>query len=141
MEVIVSKCMERLIELLDNSEDAGTEEIVESISRFSTDGSEAVDSEKLQSRKAVMARMLGKSLQAGDAVFERVSRAVYTAARGVVLGGTGLKGKNLAETTLRQIGAAVLTDKLIKAAEVLVVAAAVSVSVHGQWYTQLTGNM
>lgn len=141
MEVIVSKCIERLLELLDHTEDAGIEEIVESISRFSTDGSEAVDSEKLQSRKAVMARMLGKSLQAGDAVFERVSRAVYAAARGVVLGGTGLKGKNLAETSLRQVGAAVLTDRLMKAAEVLVVAATVSVSVHGQWYTQLTDNM
>ncbi|KAF3444466.1 hypothetical protein FNV43_RR14158 [Rhamnella rubrinervis] len=139
VEVIVSKCTERLIELLEHSEDAGIEEIVESISKFSEE--DEVDSEKLQSRKAVMARMLGKSLQAGDAVFEKVSRAVYTAARVVLLGGSGPKGRNMAETGLRQIGAAVVTDKLVEAAEVLVVAASVSVSVHGQWYAQLTDSM
>lgn len=141
MEVIVSKCTERLIKLLDHSEDAGIEEIVESISKFSGDDNEVVDSEKIQSRKVVMARMLGKSLQAGDAVFEKVSLAVYAAARGVVLGGSGPKGRKLAETALRQIGAAVVIDKLVEAAEVLVVAASVSVSVHGQWYAQLTDNM
>lgn len=141
MEAIVSKCTERLVDLLDHSEDASIEEIVESISRFSVDDDEVVDSEKLQSRKVVMARMLGKSLQAGDAVFEKVSRAVYVAARGVVLGGSGPKGRNLAEAALRQVGAAVMTDRLVEAAEVLVVAASVSVSVHGQWYAQLTDNM
>lgn len=140
MEAIVSKCTERVVDLLDHSEDASIEEIVESISRFSVDDDEVVNSEKLQSRKVVMARMLGKSLQAGDAVFEKVSRAVYVAARGVVLGGSGPKGRNLAEAALRQVGAAVMTDRLVEAAEVLVVAASVSVSVHGQWYAQLTDN-
>ncbi|POO04205.1 T-complex [Trema orientale] len=139
MEGIMSECSERLVELLDHVEDAGIEEIVESISRFSPEGN--VDSQKLQSRKVVMARMLAKSLQAGDPVFERVSCAVYRAARGVVLGGSQPNGRKLAETALRQVGAAVLSKKLVEAAEVLVVAATVSVSVHGPWYTTLTDNM
>ena len=139
MEGIVSECSERLVQLLDRVEDAGIEEIVESISRFSTVGNE--DSEKLQSLKVVMARMLAKSLQAGDPVFERVSSAVYRAARGVVLGGSGPHGRKLAETALRQVGAAVVTKELVEAAEVLVVAATISVSVHGPWYTVLTDNM
>lgn len=141
MEGIVSECIERLVELLDVVEDAGIEEIVESISRFSVNGHEDGDVQKLQSRKAVMARMLARSLQAGDPVFEKVSRAVYTSARGVVLGGSGPHGRKLAEMALRQVGAAALSKRLVEAAEVLVVAATVSVSVHGPWYTQLADNM
>lgn len=127
--------------VLDSVEDAGMEEIVESISDFANDSKEVVDNEKLRSRKAVIGRMLAKSLQAGDPVFERVSRAVYMAARGVVLGGSGLVGRKLAETALRQVGAAALTDSVVEAAEVLVVAATISVSVHGPWYIHLTDNM
>ncbi|EXB87373.1 hypothetical protein L484_016720 [Morus notabilis] len=141
MEGIVSECIERLVELLDVVEDAGIEEIVESISRFSVNSLEDGDVQKLQSRKAVMARMLARSLQAGDPVFEKVSRAVYASARGVVLGGSGPHGRKLAEMALRQVGAAVLSKRLVEAAEVLVVAATVSVSVHGPWYTQLTDTM
>lgn len=141
MENVVSKCTERLLELLDHAEDAGIEEIVETISRFSSEHEELVNFDKLQPRKAVMARMLGKSLQAGDPIFERVSRAVYLAARGLVLGGTGPKGRKLAELALRKVGAATLTEKVVEAAEVLVVAANVSVGVHGPWYTNLTEKM
>ncbi|XP_068307561.1 uncharacterized protein [Pyrus communis] len=141
MEHIVSKCTERLLGTLDSVEDAGMEEIVESISDFSIDSNKVVDSEKLRSRKAVMTSMLGRSLQAEDPVFKRVSRAVYTAARGVVLGGSGSLGRKLAETALRQVGAVALTDSLGEAAEVLVVAATVSVSVYGPWYIHLTENM
>ncbi|KAH9751389.1 T-complex protein 11 [Citrus sinensis] len=141
MEDVVSKCTERLLELLDHAEDAGIEEIVETISRFSSEDEESVNLDKLQLRKAVMARMLRKSLQAGDPIFERVSRAVYLAARGLVLGGTGPKGRKLAELALRKVGAATLIEKVVEAAEVLVVAANVSVSVHGPWYTNLTEKM
>ncbi|KAL6297528.1 hypothetical protein ACE6H2_005670 [Prunus campanulata] len=141
MESIVSKCIERLLGVLDSVENAGMEEIVESISDFANDSKEVVDTEKLRSRKAVIGRMLAKSLQAGDPVFERVSRAVYMAARGVVLGGSGPVGRKLAETALQQVGAAALTDSVVEAAEVLVVAATVSVSVHGPWYIHLTDNM
>lgn len=141
MESIVSKCIERLLGVLDSVENAGMEEIVESISDFANDSKEVVDTEKLRSRKAVIGRMLAKSLQAGDPVFERVSRAVYMAARGVVLGGSGPVGRKLAETALRQVGAAALTDSVVEAAEVLVVAATISVGVHGPWYIHLTDNM
>lgn len=141
MESMVSKCTEQLLDLLDRVEDAGIEQIVEIISVFPEHGDEVVDTEKLQSRRVVMARMLAKSLQAGDPVFEKVSRAVYLAARGVVLGGSGLRGIKLAETALRQVGAAVLTKRVVEAAEVLVVAATVSVSVHEPWYINLTATM
>ncbi|OMO74240.1 T-complex 11 [Corchorus capsularis] len=137
MESIISNCTEQLLKLLDRDEDVGIEGIVEIISDFSRDG----DTEKLQIRKAVMARMLAKSLQAGDAVFNKVSRAVYLAFRGIVFGGSGTNGKKLAEIALRQVGASSLTERVVKAAEVLVVAATVSINVHGPWYTNLIGKM
>lgn len=141
MEGIISECVERLVELLDRAGDAGIEEIVESISQFSINGNEIGDSQKLLSRKAVMARVIARSLQAGNPIFEKVSRAVYTSARGVVLGGSGPQGRKLAEIALRQVGAGLLSKRLVEAAEVLVVAATVSVSVHGHWYAQLTDKM
>ncbi|KAK4855765.1 hypothetical protein QYF36_010650 [Acer negundo] len=141
MENIISKCTERLMELLDHAEDAGLEEIVEIISKFSSGDDKVVDAEKLQSRKVVMAGMLAKSLQAGDPVFERVSRAVYLATRGVVLGGSGPNGRKLAEVALRQVGAAMLSERVVEAAEVLVVVATVSVNVHGPWYINITDKM
>src|ERR1041384_4410216 len=93
MDNIISKCTENLLELLDRVEDIGIEQIVEMVSRLMEDGEEAENIEKLQSRKLVLARMLAKSLQAGDPIFEKVSRAVFLAARGVVLGGSGPRGR------------------------------------------------
>ncbi|KAK8558569.1 hypothetical protein V6N13_098221 [Hibiscus sabdariffa] len=141
METIISSCTKGLSELLDRIEDVGIGGIVEIISRFAR----VTDDEKVQTRKVMMARMLAKSLQAGDAVFEKVRRAVYLAFRGVVFGGSGVYGRKLVEISLRQVGAGsgagLLSERVVKAAEVLVVAATVSVSVHGPWYTTLTGNM
>uniref|UniRef100_A0A2P2LSL0 Uncharacterized protein MANES_07G019200 n=2 Tax=Rhizophora mucronata TaxID=61149 RepID=A0A2P2LSL0_RHIMU len=136
MEDIVSKCTKQLLQVLDQIDDVGIEEIVDVISGFSHNGTE-----KLQSRKLVMGRMLAKSLQAGDPVFKKVSRAVYLAARGVVLGGSGPQGRKLAEMALQQIGAVMLTERVVQAAEVLVVVATVSVRVHGPWYVNLIENM
>ena len=142
VESIISNCTEQLSELSDRVEDVGIEEIVEIISRFSRDGDKVTDDEKkLQTRKVVMARMLAKSLQAGDAVFEKVSGAVYLAFRGIVFGGSGTHGIKLAEIALRKVGAGSLTKKVVKAAEVLVVAATVSISIHRPWYVNLIGNM
>nr|GEY74285.1 T-complex protein 11 [Tanacetum cinerariifolium] len=102
----------------------------------------ANDSTKTQSRRLVMARMLRKSVQAGHPIFVKVLRAVYLATRGVVLGGSGTKGRELAEKlALRQVGAAVLTDKLVNFTEVLGVIARVSKNVHGLWYARLIENM
>ncbi|KAJ7968051.1 T-complex 11 [Quillaja saponaria] len=141
MENIVLKCVERLSELLDRVEDAGLEDIVEVVSDFSEVDDKVIDPDRLQSRKTVTSRMLAKSLQAGDAVFEKVSRAVYVAARAVVLGGSGPRGRELAEMALRKVGAVMLTERVVEAAEVLVVASIISLGVHGPWYIHLTDNM
>lgn len=142
MENTVSKCVKQLSELLDTVEDAGIPEIIETISGFLEHGSEHVKTpEKILARKEIMANTLAKSLRAGDAVFTRVSHAVYLAARGVVLGGSGLKGRELAETALRRMGAALLTEKVVEAAEEVVVVATVSRSVHGAWYEEVLKNL
>ncbi|XP_027193281.1 uncharacterized protein [Cicer arietinum] len=139
MENAVSMCAEQLLELLDRVEDANIEDIVGVICNLpSVDGE---DAGKVQSRKAVATRMVGKSLQAGDAVFERVFNAVYSALRGVVLGGTGPRGRKLAEMALLKVGAGALTDRVVEAARVLIVAATISVGVHGPWYKCLTDNV
>ena len=62
MENIVVRCGKEVLELLDRSEEAGIEEIAEIMSGFSRDGEEASNTNKLQARKAVMSRMLLKSL-------------------------------------------------------------------------------
>ncbi|KAM7252377.1 hypothetical protein ACFE04_024260 [Oxalis oulophora] len=134
MEQIIFKCTEQLLTLVDLNENTGIEQLIEVMCQ-------AADASKLQSGKPVMARMLAKSLQAGDPVFERVSIVVYKALRGVVLGGSGSQGRKLAEASLRQIGAVGLSDRVVEAAEVLVVAATVSETVHGPWYINLTRNM
>ncbi|KAJ4833964.1 hypothetical protein Tsubulata_048114 [Turnera subulata] len=108
---------------------------------FSQDGDKAVTSEKLQSRKLIMGRMLAKGLQSGDPIFEKVSRVVYLALRGIVLGGSGPRGRKLAEAALQQVGAVTLTDKVVVAAEELIVAASVSISIHGPWYVNLCDNV
>ncbi|KAK6945625.1 T-complex 11 [Dillenia turbinata] len=142
LENTISKCVEQLFKLLDNDQDAVIKEIIETMSKLLEDGDKSTsDGSKLLSGKEVMGRMLAKSLQTGDAVFLRVSHAVYLAARGVMLGGTGLKGRKLATIALRQVGAVLLVDRLVKAAEVLIVVATVSGSVHGSWYKFLIENM
>ncbi|CAN1804915.1 T-complex protein 11-like protein 1 [Linum perenne] len=142
MENILSKCSQELLQLLDGGEDIGIDEIVSVISSFPQPSEEGSDnSEKQKSRKEVMGRTLGRSLQAGDPVFGKVSRAVYLGVRGVVLGGSGTKGRKVAEAALRQVGAVGLTDRVVDAAQVLVVAADVSVGVHGAWYSTLVEGM
>lgn len=136
IEAAVSNCAQQLSNMLDRDENAGSEEITETIVKFTGDGN-AAEVEVLQSQSVVVSRMIRKCLQAGDAVFEKVSRAIYLGARGVVLGGSGGTGRRLAEMALRQVGGAVLTERMVKAAEVLVEAANVSVNVHEAWYVDL----
>lgn len=139
MENSVSKCGAELLDLLDRVEDADINDIVEVICNLpKIEGEEA---DKAESRKLVAARMVGKSLQAGDAVFEKVSNAVYSALRGVVLGGSGARGRKLAEMALTKVGSAFLTDKVVETAAVLIVASTISVGVHGPWYKHLADNM
>ncbi|PKI53029.1 hypothetical protein CRG98_026609 [Punica granatum] len=137
MENILSNSVRRVAELLDRAEDSGIEEIVDILSDFPSAGGKATDPECRLSRKAVMGRMLGKSLQAGDPIFERVANAVYLGLRAVVLGGKSPSSRKLTEMELRPIGAVVTTDRVVEAAEVLGMAASVSVQVHGQWYASI----
>lgn len=139
-EHIVLSSVKQLTNLLDTTKDAGIVDITEALTEVVDDGG-SVDNMKLQSIKNIMARMLTKSLQAGDPIFSRISHAIYLAARAVVLGGSGKHGRELAEIALRQVGATSLLDEVVGAASVLVVAATVSVNVHGPWYARLLENM
>lgn len=132
MDSLLSGCVKRLSQCLDTVADAGIQEIVEIL------GSDVEEDNKSVELKQIMARMLNKSLQEGDAIFTKVSRAVYLAFRGVVLGGNGTLGRELAEMALQKVGASLLLDDVVQASSVLVVAAKVSVIVHGPWYANMT---
>ncbi|XP_038684757.1 uncharacterized protein LOC119984742 isoform X1 [Tripterygium wilfordii] len=137
MESTLLKCTEQVLELIDHVEDVSIEEIVETMSGFLKISEKVVDTEKLRTRKLVMTRTLAKSLQAGDPVFQKVSHAVYLAARGVALGGNGPEGKKLAEIALQQVEAVALTGTVVEVAEVLGVMGTISIGVHGPWYRNL----
>ncbi|KAI7727118.1 hypothetical protein M8C21_018068 [Ambrosia artemisiifolia] len=141
METTIQKCSTDLLQILDTVENAGLEEIVEVLSKTADGFDKSSDPTKAESRRLVMARMLRKSVQAEDAVFVKVSRAVYLATRGVLLGGSGNRGRLLAEMALRQVGAAVLTDRVVEAGKVLGVMASVTERVHWPWYDQLIENV
>ncbi|KAH0766928.1 hypothetical protein KY285_002799 [Solanum tuberosum] len=141
MDKIVQGGAKAVSELLDSNNDAGIQEIISTLVKPLEHGDNGTDEMKLQQIKEIMARMLSKSLQAGDAIFVHVARAIYLAGRGVVLGGTGRQGRELAEAALRQVGATVLIDEIADATSVLVMAAHVTVNVHGPWYAQLVDNM
>lgn len=138
VDTILSTCAKRLCNLLDIVENVGILEIVEALGIVLVDCDS--DPKRLQARKQIIANMLIKSLQEGDVVYNRVSRNIYLAMRGVVLGGSGRKGRQLAEASLLPIGAGSLTGKVVEAAESLIVMAVVSVIVHGDWYRELIKN-
>ncbi|KAJ4823492.1 hypothetical protein Tsubulata_015516 [Turnera subulata] len=141
MENLISECAKQLSELLDNVEDAGIPDIVDTIGSLLKASCNGMDDETFQARQEVVASTLTKSLQSGDSVFERVSHAVYQAMRGAVLGGTGSKGRQLVTVALRRVGAALLLNRVMEAAEILVVLATVSCSIHGAWYEELLKEM
>lgn len=141
MEKTIVKCSMQLSETLDTIMDAGLEELVEVLSKIVEGLDKDDDVAKSESRKVVMARMLRKSVQAGDPVFVRVSRAVYLATRGVVVVGGGDRGREMAEKVLRQVGAAGLAEKVVEVGEVLGVMVRVSENVHGPWYARLIEHM
>jgi len=136
LENAVSELFRPLVKILDTSPDAGTEEIVEAmISTSALVGSPS--DEKIQARRQMITRVFLKSLQPGDVVFKKVSRAVYCAFRGAVLGGSGSTGHKLAEGAMRRVGAAKLVDRVLMASEKLIKVATVSSKVHGPWYEAL----
>ncbi|CAN6270120.1 unnamed protein product [Urochloa humidicola] len=136
LETAISKLFKTLVHILDSSSNAGTEEIVEAmISASASVGSPT--EEKIQARRQMITRVFLKSLQPGDVVFKKVSRVVYCAFRGVVLGGSSTKGQKLADAALRRIGAVKLVDRVVKAADVLIKVATLSEKIHGPWYGAL----
>ncbi|KAG8368800.1 hypothetical protein BUALT_Bualt15G0084400 [Buddleja alternifolia] len=137
MDRILSNGFKRLSDCVDSVADAGIKDMIEILSSAIEEVEKSVETKKLQPMKEIMARMLTKSLQDEDAVFTRVSQAVYLASRGAVLGGTGKQGRELAEMALQKVGAALLIDEVVQAASVLLVTAKVSVIVHGPWYANL----
>ncbi|CAN4098006.1 unnamed protein product [Withania somnifera] len=137
MEDMASKSVTKLFQLLDNVEDAGITEVVETLNHCL----EGDEPEKLQARKEIMANVLAKSLRAGDAIFTRVSRTVFLAAKAVLLCGNGAEGRQLAENALKRVGATLITGKLAEAMEDLLVVATVSARVHGSWYLELLNNV
>ncbi|KAL6560701.1 hypothetical protein OROGR_004260 [Orobanche gracilis] len=139
MDSILSGSFKRLSACLDSVADAGIPDIIEILSSAATEeDDESPGTTKLQPMKEIMSRMLSRSLQEEDAVFTRVSRAACLAVRGVLLGGTGKQGRELAEIALQKVGAALLIDEVVQAGTMLVVMAKVSVIVHGPWYANLT---
>lgn len=136
LENATSELFKALTNVLDNSPDAGTEEIVQAMINASASVGSPSE-EKMQARRQMITRVFLKSLQPGDLVFKKVSRVVYCAFRGIILGGSGPKGQKLADVALRRIGAVKVVDKVSKAAEVLIKVATVSEKVHGPWYKAL----
>ncbi|KAJ8759526.1 hypothetical protein K2173_007143 [Erythroxylum novogranatense] len=121
VEYIVSQCFEQLCKLLDGVEEVGLSDIIEKIN----------GTLKVQDSRTILANMLAKSLQAGDVVYTHVSHSIYLTLRGVTL----------VEAALRGAGAAVLVDRVIKVAEVLIVIASISLSVHQEWYKVMLENL
>lgn len=115
----------KLLEVLDGKEDAGLTEIVETTM-----------SEEDEEKKKMMRGLLGKSLEEGNTVYERVTGCIYKAARGALLAGNGENGKRLVEREMKKVGGG-LKERVLETARALGVVASVSVRVHGPWLTHL----
>lgn len=115
----------KLLEVLDGKEDAGLTEIVETTM-----------SEEDEEKKKMMRGLLGKSLEEGNTVYERVTGCIYKAARGALLAGNGENGKRLVEREMKKVGGG-LKERVLETARALGVVASVSVRVHGPWLTYL----
>ncbi|XP_042382172.1 uncharacterized protein LOC121974945 [Zingiber officinale] len=127
LESIITNTGRELSEFLKTSSDVSIQTITEMLMS-------ACSSRNHESSKEMVARMLTKSLQNGDTVFEKVSKSVYLALRGVVLGGNGEVGRKLADVALRRIGAAALVDQIVGTGSILIMMAIVTNRVHGPWY-------
>jgi hypothetical protein len=136
MENATLELFNMLTRLLDTFADVGTEKIIEAMMHSSASRSSS-SNEMMETRKQILTRVFLKSLQTDDTVFKKVSQSVYCAFRAITLGGSGEKGRKLADASLRRIGATKLTERVTNTAEVLIRAAMVSEQVHGPWYKQL----
>jgi len=97
--------------------------------------------EKDEANQELMTRILRRSLSADDVVFVRVSTAVCSAIRAILLVGKCLHGRSLAELALKRIGAVALVDQLVGVADILDIMATVTCQVHGPWYSCIAREM
>ncbi|CAM6123425.1 unnamed protein product [Calypogeia fissa] len=89
----------------------------------------------------LMTRVLTKSLSADDAVFARVSAAVVSSLRAVLLLGKGAEGLGVAKLALKRIGGGMLIEKVINICDMLDKLSSISCSVHEPWYSCMVTNM
>ncbi|CAA7400452.1 unnamed protein product [Spirodela intermedia] len=134
VEAAVSLAAGRLSELVERDPHVGVPEIVAAALAAAAAPPER---DGRGEREEVMARVLYRSLQAGDPVFGKVSGTVYLAARGLVLGGCGARGRRAAAASLQRVGGTALLDRLADTAGSLGMMAAVSCQVHRPWYVPL----
>lgn len=97
--------------------------------------------EKDEANQELMTRILRRSLSADDVVFVRVSTAICSAIRAILLIGKCLHGRSLAELALKRIGAVALVDQLVRVADDLDIMATVTCQVHGPWYSCIAREM
>eukprot|EP01018_Ginkgo_biloba_P031550 Gb_16958 [translate_table: standard] len=93
------------------------------------------EEDQADANEELITRVLSRSLSVEDVVFARVSAAVHSGIRTILLVGKGFEGTSLAGMALKRIGASFLIDLLVEAADALEVMAAVTCQVHGPWYT------
>ncbi|CAN8304377.1 unnamed protein product [Cochlearia groenlandica] len=120
----------KLFELLDGKEEAGLMKIVEA----------TMSGEEEEKKKMMMVGLLGKSLEEGNTVYERVTSCIYKASRGVLLAGNGEVGKRLVEREMKKVGGGgsiCLKERVLETARVVGIMACVSVRVHGPWLAQI----
>ncbi|KAL8151813.1 hypothetical protein V2J09_021621 [Rumex salicifolius] len=140
IEKLLPRLADQLSSTLDSIQEAGINEIIDVMGEFLKEEMKCENGVSLQSAKELIARMLVKSLQSGDSVFDKVSGAFYRAARGIVLGGSGARARELAKIELQKMGAGFMADRVVDVVAPLVVVATASVSVHGAWYANIVEN-
>lgn len=87
----------------------------------------------------LMTRVLGKSLSPEDPVFARVSSAVGTSLRALLILGKSPESMAAAQAALKRIGGVYLMDKVVAIADSLEVIAGVTCRVHEPWYSCILG--
>lgn len=83
----------------------------------------------------LLTSVLRKSLSPDDPVFARVSAAVETSLRALLILGKSSEGMAVARAALKRIGGVYLIDKVIATADALEVVAEVTCRVHEPWYS------
>ena len=95
------------------------------------------DSDSTTLTRDLMTRLLARSLAPEDTVFRRVSSAIQSGLRAILLLGTGCEGMALVSAALQHAGATCLQEMVVNLALSLERLASISCGVHGPWYAAL----